>query len=137
MEEAALFDFLEKNFGKHVDRAASLASAQGYVAFYVALTPPRLPLARASSDMFSCLLCSNPHPPDRLLGTHEAELGRISALLNPEGTVGSQVAAKLAAVQQREQELRAVEVQRAELEQRMRTFSGVSRPPRPPAPHCR
>jgi len=27
-QDAALFDFLEKNFGKHADRAAGLASAQ-------------------------------------------------------------------------------------------------------------
>ena len=61
----------------------------------------------------------------RLLATHEEERARISALLAPDGSVGSQVAERLAAVHQREQELRLVEDTRAQLEQRMRAFSGM------------
>ena len=63
---------------------------------------------------------------DRLLGLHETELGRISELLAADGIVGSQVHEKLAAVRQREQELRAVETTRAELEERMKSFSGIA-----------
>ena len=87
-QDALLFDFLEKNFGKDVDRASGLASAQ------------------------------------KLLATHEAELSRISALLSPDGTICAHVAEKTAAVRQREQEMRALEARRAELEQHMRSASG-------------
>ena len=87
-QDALLFDFLEKNFGKDVDRASGLASAQ------------------------------------KLLATHEAELSRISALLSPDGTIYAHVAEKTAAVRQREQEMRALEARRAELEQHMRSASG-------------
>lgn len=136
-DDDALFDFLEKNFGKHVDRSASIASAHGSAPCAVR-PPPALSVPQSlSSCTYACLhvltfclvlaLVLN-QPPSRLLGTHEGELGRIAALLGPDGTVGSQVAAKLAAVQQLEQELRAVEAKRAELEERMHTFSSQSHP---------
>ena len=62
----------------------------------------------------------------RLLATHEEELRRILGLLAADGAVGAQVTAKRTAVRSREQELRALEGTRAELEQRMRAFSGES-----------
>lgn len=61
----------------------------------------------------------------RLLAMHEDERARISALLAPDGSIGSQVAERLAAVHQRERELRALEDTRVNLEQRMRAFSGM------------
>jgi len=73
----------------------------------------------------------------RLLATHEEELQRISDLLAADGAVGAQLAAKRAAVRAREQELRALEGSRAELEQRMRAFSGESRRARPRLRPCR
>lgn len=72
----------------------------------------------ARTQDLTLLLC-------RLLATHEEERARISALIAPDGSIGSQVAERLAAVQQRERELRALEDTRANLEQRMRAFSGM------------
>jgi hypothetical protein len=65
----------------------------------------------------------------RLLAEKEDERGRISALLAADGSVGSQVAERLAAVRRREQELRGLEDKRASLEERMRAFSGMSPAP--------
>ena len=62
-------------------------------------------------------------PAHRLLVTQEEEERRVTALLAADGEVGATMAKTLAAVVQREAELRAVEAERAALAQQMRAFS--------------
>ena len=60
---------------------------------------------------------------NRLLARHQEEVSRISDLLAADGSVGSDLAEKLESVRRREEELRATERTRAQLEEKMRMFS--------------
>ena len=89
------------------------------------------PHVRAKLERLRPLAIPPPHllALRRLLAEKEDECGRISALLAADGSVGSQVAGRLAAVRRREQELRGLEDKRTSLEERMRAFSGMSAVP--------